>query len=237
VPGIRVPRPLHALCGGRVLTAEFVEGVKITTTLDALTERAEAGDVTARERRDTLLGKLLQAYLMQVLEAGVFQADPHPGNLLVTDDDTLVLLDFGCTKALPGATRDGYLQLMACFMNGDTARMGALFDSLGFRTASGKHDTLHAFAEALLKHFREQMSGTASWPDRDSLLSQARGLLEQAHADPVLTLPGEFVLLARVFGTLGGLFNHHRPQIDFARFVLPSLGSALINAQTTAGPR
>jgi ubiquinone biosynthesis protein len=236
VPGIRVPRPLHALCGSRVLTAEFVEGVKITTALDALEQRGAAGDAASTARRDALLGRLLQAYLMQVLEAGVFQADPHPGNLLVTDDDTLVLLDFGCTKALLPETRDRYLQLMASFMNGDRARMGELFDALGFRTESGQHDTLHAFATALLEHFREQLTGSANWPDRDSLLTRARGLLEQAHADPVVTLPGEFVLLARVFGTLGGLFNHHRPQLDFARFVLPTLGSALMNAQTGATP-
>lgn len=230
VPGLHVPRPLHELCGAGVLTAEFVEGRKITTALDALAAQADAGDAAARERRDTLLGKLLQLYLMQVLEAGVFQADPHPGNLLVTDDDTLVLLDFGCTKSMPAEVRDRYLQLMGAFMTGDRARMAVLFDAIGFRTESGKHDTLFLFAEALLEQFRDQMLGGSSWPDRDSLIERARGLLDQSHADPVLALPGEFVLIARVFGTLHGLFNHHRPQLDFARFVLPTLGSALTGA-------
>lgn len=234
VPGICAPRPLHALCGSRVLTAEFVDGVKITEALDALKADADAGDGAARERRDTLLGRLLQAYLTQVLEAGVFQADPHPGNLLVTDDDTLVLLDFGCTKSMPAEVRDRYLQLMTSFLSGDKDRMGELFDALGFRTASGSHTTLHAFAQALLEQFKAQMLGEASWPDRESLTARARELLSQAHADPVLTLPGEFVLLARVFGTLGGLFNHHRPRLDFARFVLPSLGSALMHSQSRA---
>ncbi len=77
--GMCAPRPIPELCGPRVLTAEFMEGRKITVVLDELVERVEQGDAACQERIDRILGRLLQAYVSQVLQAGIFQADPHPG--------------------------------------------------------------------------------------------------------------------------------------------------------------
>jgi ubiquinone biosynthesis protein len=54
-------------------------------------------------------------------------------------------------------------------------------------------------------------------------LAQAGALLEAAKRDPVTRLPPEFVMIGRVFGTLGGLFGHYRPEIDYPRRVLPHL--------------
>ncbi|HEX9102484.1 MAG TPA: AarF/ABC1/UbiB kinase family protein, partial [Polyangia bacterium] len=213
-PGVRVPRPLSALCGPRVLTATFERGVKITTALDGAGEAARA----------ELLGRLLSVYLRQVLDAGRFQADPHPGNFLVADDGALVLLDFGCTRALDDATRLGYRELVQAFLAGDEARLGARLDTLGFATASGRPDTLLAFARALLSSFsRAAQSGRFEWPRREALLAEARALADAATRDPVTRLPAEFVMIGRVFGTLGGLFQHYRPAIDFPRHVLPHL--------------
>ena len=213
-PGVRVPRPLPELSGPRVLTATFERGVKITAALDA-------ADAAARAE---LLGRLLSIYLRQVLDAGRFQADPHPGNFLVADDGALVLLDFGCTRALDEATRAGYRELVQAFVAGDQARLTARLDALGFATASGRPDTLLAFAAALLSSFqRGAASGQFSWPTREALLAEAGALADAAAADPVTRLPPEFVMIGRVFGTLAGLFQHYRPAIDFGRWVLPHL--------------
>ena len=170
-------------------------------------------------------GLLLEAYTRQVLHAGAFQADPHPGNLLVTERDELVVLDFGCTRRTTPEMRERYRELVATFISGDTDRMTALFTEMGFETESGKPDTLHAFAEELLRHFREAAlsGGREIWLDRDAVLGRAADLLDRAQADPVIRLPAEFVMIGRVFGTLGGLFHHYRPRIDFARHVLPVL--------------
>lgn len=217
--GVRVPRPIPALSGGRVLTATFCEGEKITVALD----RAQArGD---RALLSEVLGNLLEVYLRQILEAGTFQADPHPGNFLVTDSGELVLLDFGCTRALDDATRRDYRALVQAFIAGDRAGLGELFARLGFRTESGAPDTLLAFAEAFLQSFRRAAASGApfSWPTRDEVLAQAGDLLEASRRDPVTRLPPEFVMIGRVFGTLGGLFGHYRPEIDYPRRVLPHL--------------
>ena len=59
------------------------------------------------------------------------------------------------------------------------------------------------------------------WPTPDDLLETATALLNQANQDPVDKLPAEFIMLARVFTTLGGLFMHYQPRIDVTRYVLP----------------
>jgi ubiquinone biosynthesis protein len=213
-PGVRVPRPVAALSGPRVLCATFERGVKITTALDRADEAARA----------ELLGRLLSVYLRQVLDAGLFQADPHPGNFLVADDGALVLLDFGCTRALDDTARLGYRDLVQAFLAGDQARLGARLGALGFVTASGRPDTLLAFASALLSTFqRAAANGTFSGPTRAAVLAEAGALAEAAERDPVTRLPPEFVMIGRVFGTLAGMFQHYRPSIDFSRHVLPHL--------------
>lgn len=216
--GVMVPRPVEALCGERVLTTPYVRGRKISTVLEELSASDEAalGD---------LMGRLLGSYLHQILVVGEFQADPHPGNFLVSDDDTLVLLDFGCTRALGDSVRAGFHALVQAILTGDHAAMGKLFEQLGFRTQSGRPDTLHAFAEAMMGRIRDGIAHGAafSWPTRDELLSEASGLLEASRADPVVGIPTEFVMIARVLGVLGGLFSHHRPHIDWSRHALPYL--------------
>jgi ubiquinone biosynthesis protein len=164
-----------------------------------------------------------------VLEAGVFQADPHPGNLLVTPDGKVVVLDFGCAQALSPETRDRYLALMGAFMTGDRDKLGRLFADLGFSTRSGRPETLHQFADALLSEIRDAaLAGGISWPTREQAVARMASLLAACEHDPVVALPGEFIMIARVFGTLGGQFSRYKPDLDFARHVMPVLGSAML---------
>jgi ubiquinone biosynthesis protein len=225
---IVVPAPIPELSREHVITTEFVAGQKLTVALDALEAQAASGDPDARKRLSEILGTLLEAYLRQVLEAGVFQADPHPGNVLVTADDKVVLLDFGCAQVMGPETRARYLGLLRAFMEGRTDRMAELFAELGFRTKSGRPDTLHAFASALLGEMRQAALGKGiSWPNGDQVAARVNGLLHACKDDPVVSLPGEFVMMARVFGTLGGIFARYKPDLDFTRHILPVLGTVM----------
>lgn len=229
---ILVPRAVRALSSAHVITSEFIEGEKLTVALDALELRAANGEPGARQRLSEILGTLLEAYLRQVLEAGVFQADPHPGNVLVTREGKVVLLDFGCAQVLAPETRARYLSLVRAFMEGRTDRMAALFDELGFRTRSGRPDTLNAFAAALLGELKQAaFGGGVRWPTRDELGARVNRLLSACQDDPVVRLPGEFIMIARVFGTLGGIFARYKPDLDFTRHILPVLGSVMFSTE------
>ncbi|QLH84112.1 ABC1 kinase family protein [Halosimplex pelagicum] len=83
---IRIPEVDGSRSTNRVLTMEYVPGTKITD-IDELDDR--------RLDRTELAETLQEAYLQMIIEDGVFHADPHPGNLAVQDDGTLVFYDFG----------------------------------------------------------------------------------------------------------------------------------------------
>ncbi len=219
--GVRVPRLVEGLCSDNVLTSTFEEGRKITDWLD---ERVARGDDEAHAELSDVLGKLLEVYLIQVLRDGMFQADPHPGNFLVADDGTLVLLDFGCTKTLRPNIREGFGDLMRAFMVGDQDALAQAFAGLGFETASGSPDTLRAFAEALLRRFKEALqTGNVTWPTREEIFAEAEQVVEASRRDPVTKIPVEFVMIGRVFGLLGGMFQHYKPSIDWQKRVLPHI--------------
>ena len=83
---IRIPAVIGTHSTGRVLTMEYVPGTKISDV-----EELDSHHVDRTELAETLQ----RAYLDMIVEDGVFHADPHPGNLAVQDDGTLVFYDFG----------------------------------------------------------------------------------------------------------------------------------------------
>ena len=87
LPGITAPRVYWEFSSRRVLTTEYIAGIKISDKLEL-----EAAGVDIRG----LLSQGVRANLQQLFEHGLFHADPHPGNLLVRPEDgTLVFIDFG----------------------------------------------------------------------------------------------------------------------------------------------
>jgi predicted unusual protein kinase regulating ubiquinone biosynthesis (AarF/ABC1/UbiB family) len=83
---IVIPKPIDDYTTNRVLTMEYVRGVKIT----------KLSDVAKLELPGKQLAdELFRAYLQQILIDGFFHADPHPGNVFVTDDHRIALLDLG----------------------------------------------------------------------------------------------------------------------------------------------
>jgi predicted unusual protein kinase regulating ubiquinone biosynthesis (AarF/ABC1/UbiB family) len=100
---IVVPTPYPDFTTSRVLTMEFVPGRKVT----------DLGPLGRLELDGaTLADDLFGAYIKQVLVDGVFHADPHPGNVLVTDDGRLVLLDIGMVARVAPAYREKLLKLL-----------------------------------------------------------------------------------------------------------------------------
>jgi ubiquinone biosynthesis protein len=217
---IRVPSPVEALCSARVLTSTFEKGRKINIVLDELS--GPAADTAALS---DVLGRLVEVYIRQILEAGFFQADPHPGNFLVSDDGTLVLLDFGCSRELSPKMRTGFRDLVLASFAGDRARMEAIFTELGFVTKSGSADSLHVFADALLGQLKRGVTGgdDPMWRSRGATFENMADMLDAANADPIVRIPPEFVMIARVMGMISGTMDHYRPKIDWGARVLPYL--------------
>jgi predicted unusual protein kinase regulating ubiquinone biosynthesis (AarF/ABC1/UbiB family) len=100
---VRAPDVLRELTYRRVLVMEWVDGDKI----DRLGPRFEAGALDAGRVMETLI----ETYLRMTLIDGVLHADPHPGNILVQADGTIVFLDWGMVVQLSRPTRESILRI------------------------------------------------------------------------------------------------------------------------------
>lgn len=123
-PLIEVPRPLFSHSTGRVLTMTWVDGVKVTE-IDPGRQASVDGSALADE--------LFGAYLEQVLVHGFFHADPHPGNLLVTTDGRLALIDLGMTGELTRERRSQLIKLLTAIADGRAGEAAEVCVEIGER--------------------------------------------------------------------------------------------------------
>jgi predicted unusual protein kinase regulating ubiquinone biosynthesis (AarF/ABC1/UbiB family) len=122
-PRIAVPRIHHQATSRRVLTMEWIDGVKLTN-LDAV--RAIGIDP------DDMVEVGVNCSLEQLLEHGFFHADPHPGNLLALPDGRLAYLDFGMMSEVSRESRTGLIQAVVHLVNRNFGALSKDFVSLGF---------------------------------------------------------------------------------------------------------
>lgn len=108
-PRIVVPQPIEDYTTDRVLTMDFIGGRKVTEISPMRRLELEGGQ---------LAEDLFEAYLQQVLIDGVFHADPHPGNVFVTDDDRLALIDLGMVAHIGSDMQERLLRLLIAVSEG-----------------------------------------------------------------------------------------------------------------------
>jgi len=106
---IVVPQPIEGYTSTRVLTMSYIAGTKVTK-ISPVARLEIQGDVLA----DTLV----RAYLKQIVLDGVFHADPHPGNVFVTEDGLLALIDLGMVGRLSPQMQDRLLKLLLAISEG-----------------------------------------------------------------------------------------------------------------------
>jgi predicted unusual protein kinase regulating ubiquinone biosynthesis (AarF/ABC1/UbiB family) len=106
---IVVPAPIDSYVSKRVLAMEFVRGTKVTALNPVALIDADP---------EGLADELIRAYLHQILIDGFFHADPHPGNVFITDDGRLALLDLGMVGHLSPTLQDKLLKLVLAISEG-----------------------------------------------------------------------------------------------------------------------
>ena len=122
-PRIAVPAIYRDATSRRVLTMEWIDGVKLTN-LEAV--RAMGIDP------DDMVEVGVNCSLQQLLEHGFFHADPHPGNLLALEDGRLCYLDFGMMSEVSRESRTGLIQAVVHLVNRNFSKLSKDFVTLGF---------------------------------------------------------------------------------------------------------
>ena len=178
---IQVPQPVPDYCTRSVLTMEEVQGKKITALgpLDLLELKAAP-----------LAEELFKAYLKQVLVDGLFHADPHPGNVFVTNDGRVALIDLGMVGHTASAMQESLLKMLIALSEGN----GEAASEIAIRMS----EKLEDFAAP---EFRRRIVQLVALM-RDQGLEQlnvGRSLLEVSRiaAEDGLIMPAELVLLGK----------------------------------------
>ena len=197
-PSIIVPQPVSDYSTRCVLTMDRIEGRKIT----------KLGGVARLDLKGApLADELFKAYLKQVLIDGIFHADPHPGNVFVTDDGHIALLDLGMVGRTTPTMQENLLKLLLAIStgNGDDAAELVIhmseksedFDAVAFRRQIGQLVAQH------------QDQGLSQLNVGRTLLSLSR------HAtDTGLFVPSELTLLGKTMLQLDEVGRILDPKFD-----------------------
>jgi len=216
-PAVRVPKVYHDLSGGRVITMEFLGGMK---------PNDKAALVAAGIDPQDVVQELMRIYTTMILARGFFQADPHPGNIFVNPHRTadgrviprFVLLDFGLSKELPDGFGYGLFNLMFALMTTNEGAMVRAFIELGFETKTGDTGSLLALAKAMNRRSRGgQFRGEFTDEVTEDLFNTIR-------ENPVVKVPSDFVLVGRAFSLLSGIAHTLGGQANVLNAMAP--GSA-----------
>ena len=203
-PELFVPTPIWDLTRKRVLTMTLVKGVK-ATSLGGLrrTEQDLAPLATA----------VMRGYLDQVFVHGEIHADPHPGNLLVTTDGRIALLDLGMVAHVPPRQRERLLKLLFAAVDGRGEEVAAEAIGMGVR--------LEDFDET--RYIREVGQLVARYAARSGGRSQSEGrlmleLVMLASACGLRT-PPEMSLLGKTLLNLEAVCTALDPELDVKKIV------------------
>jgi ubiquinone biosynthesis protein len=194
-----VPHPVESYSTSRVLTMEYVRGTKITS-LSPLARMEVDGEVLAEE--------LFRAYLKQILVDGFFHADPHPGNVFLTEDRRICLLDLGMVGTLGPDLQQDLLRLLMAISEGRGEEAARVAIDVGERRPGADERAFAGDVKALVADFAASQSAAD--------LQVGRVMLEvtRTAAENGIRLPVELSVLGRALLALDQVGRTLDPAFD-----------------------
>jgi ubiquinone biosynthesis protein len=206
-PAVHIPAVYRAFSTTRVLTMEYVEGIKIS--------QADAIE-TAGMDKHLLTVRGADLILTQVFLNGFFHADPHPGNLFVLRDNVICLLDFGMVGIVDRETRERFVDLIDSVVNRDEPVMvEALLQLTEWDLYPDirrmQRDVTDFISRYLYRPLREVEIG-ACLKELMMLASRHR-----------LRIPPDLFLMIKAFATVEGIGRQLDPEFDMVSRAKPFL--------------
>ena len=178
---IQVPQPVADYTTRSVLTMDYVQGRKITA-LSPLTKLDLQGAPLAEE--------LFKAYLKQIMVDGMFHADPHPGNVFLTDDGNIALIDLGMVGRVAPTLQENLLKLLIAVSESDNEQAADIIVSISQTDENFNRE-----------QFRRRISQVITSAQNQSMeqLNVGKSLLDMSKTaiDNGLFVPSELTLLGK----------------------------------------
>ncbi len=204
---VRFPKPYVAYCSADAIVMSFEEGYRF----DDKENLSRLG-----VKFEDIMGKLIYFYTEQMLINGYFHADPHPGNLLITEEGELVLLDFGMVKKIPNLTRIAIIEMIKSAHERDFELYITACKRLGIVAHDAPDAQMQELAERMFDIFDNENLDAAS------MQKLAFDLLASMKDLP-FKLPQEAIYMLRAGAIIEGLGTTYIENFNGVKDILPIL--------------
>ncbi len=202
---VKVPRVYWRYSSHRVLTLEYLPGIKIS--------HYEALEAAGLDRRS--LARLgAEAYLHQLLNDGLFHADPHPGNIAVALDGSLIFYDFGMMGRVQSDMRVKLLAIFFGIAQKDANQVVQALIEVGALMPADDMGPIRRSIQFMLDHFMDKPF------EAQSISAISDDLYEVAYDQP-FRFPATFTFVMRAFSTLEGVGKGLDPTFNFMEVAQP----------------
>ena len=206
---VKVPKVYKKYSDDETIVMEYVPSVKLTEITDK------------KVNKKKICEALINAYVIQTMDNGLFHADPHPGNLGFSPKGKLVFYDFGLLVTLSEELRDGFTKLFGFIITRDTAGIVDTLVKLGVivPTSSDVSD-IELFFENILGYL-ETLDGSGIVND---------DLAAQLAIEKPFVVPSSFVYLAKAFSTIEGICIKLDPDFNYFTYLEPLIQQQIIES-------
>lgn len=201
---VTVPKPHPALSSKTVLTMDYFEGIPF--------RKLEPGSPRAKRAVE----ELLRFGCKQVVEDGFFHGDPHPGNLLIDDEDRICLIDLGLVGTLSPEQREDLMTLMLAAIVDDVPTIARILLKMGTPL---RRVNLAEFKAEISRVRSTHLVGLRSIEDYDSQAMAQEFAMAAARFR--IQLASEYALLVKVGATIEGIIRTLAPDADVVGIARP----------------
>ncbi|MFY9075159.1 ABC transporter [Malaciobacter mytili] len=211
---IKFPKPYIKYCSDDALVMSFEEGFRFDDKESILKNKIDFNKI---------ISTLVDFYTTQMLVKGYFHADPHPGNLLVTADAQIILLDFGMVKSVPNNTRIAIIELIKAANEQDYELYISASKRLGTIAYEAPTIQLAEFTSKMFEIFSNNNLNS------ESMQKLAFEVLESTRNLP-FKLPSDAIYILRVSAIIEGLGTTYIENFNGIKDILPILQKNLPKA-------
>lgn len=216
---VNVPRVFWRLTSSRVVTLEYMPGIKISH-YDAL----EAAGLD----RSRLARLGARAYLHQLLNDGFFHADPHPGNIAVSLDGSLIFYDFGMMGQVQPLTRQRLMTTFVGIAQRNAEQVMNSLVELGALAQIEDMSPVRRSIQYILDNFMDK-------PFEEQSINAISDDLYAVAYDQPFRFPATFTFVMRAFSTLEGVGKGLDPEFNFMEAAKPFAAQLMSNGNPTDG--